>query len=139
MAVLGRARSVSRPAHQTGRADFQHPAFRPASPYDPRRATRALHRLSLICWLAGRRSCSKRCPTLVGYIQSGKLRALGVSTATRSPVLPDIPTVGEFVPGYKSSVWFGIAARRQTPADIIELLNKEINAGLADPVPQCAA
>jgi tripartite-type tricarboxylate transporter receptor subunit TctC len=72
-------------------------------------------------------------PTLVGYIQSGKLRALGVSTTTRSPVFPDIPAIGEFVPGYESSVWFGIAARRQTPAEIVELLNKEINAGLADP------
>jgi tripartite-type tricarboxylate transporter receptor subunit TctC len=72
-------------------------------------------------------------PTLVGYIQSGKLRALGVSTATRSPVFPHIPTIGEFVPGYESSVWFGIAARRQTPAEIVELLNNEINAGLADP------
>ena len=72
-------------------------------------------------------------PTLVGYIQSGKLRALGVSTTTRSPVFPDIPTIGEFVPGYESSVWFGIAARRQTPAEIVELLNKEINAGLSDP------
>jgi tripartite-type tricarboxylate transporter receptor subunit TctC len=72
-------------------------------------------------------------PTLVGYIQSGKLRALGVSTATRSLVFPDIPTIGEFVPGYESSVWFGIAARRQTPVEIVELLNKEINAGLSDP------
>jgi tripartite-type tricarboxylate transporter receptor subunit TctC len=71
-------------------------------------------------------------PTLVGYIQSGKLRALGVSTATRSPVFPDIPTIGEVIPGYESSVWFGIAARRQTPAEIVELLNKEINAGLSD-------
>jgi tripartite-type tricarboxylate transporter receptor subunit TctC len=72
-------------------------------------------------------------PSLVGYIQSGKLRALGVSTATRSPVFPEIPAISEFVPGYEASVWFGIAARRQTPAEIIELLNKEINAGLADP------
>ena len=72
-------------------------------------------------------------PTLVGYIQSGKLRALGVSTATRSPVFPDLPTIGEFVPGYESSVWFGIAARRQTPVEIVELLNKQINAGLSDP------
>jgi tripartite-type tricarboxylate transporter receptor subunit TctC len=71
-------------------------------------------------------------PTLVGYIQSGKLRALGVSTATRSAVFPDIPTIGEFVPGYEASVWFGIAARRRTPAEIVELLNKEINAGLSD-------
>jgi tripartite-type tricarboxylate transporter receptor subunit TctC len=72
-------------------------------------------------------------PSLVGYIQSGKLRALGVSTATRSPVFPEIPAISEYVPGYDTSVWFGIAARRQTPAAIIELLNKEINAGLADP------
>jgi tripartite-type tricarboxylate transporter receptor subunit TctC len=72
-------------------------------------------------------------PTLVGYIQSGRLRALGVSTTTRSPVFPDIPAIGEFVPGYESSVWFGIAARRQTPVEIIEVLNKEINAGLSDP------
>ena len=55
-------------------------------------------------------------PSLVGYIQSGKPRALGVSPATRSPVFPDIPAIGEFVPGYEASVWFGIAARRQTPA-----------------------
>ncbi len=72
-------------------------------------------------------------PSLVGYIQSGKLRALGVSTATRSPVFPEIPAISEFVPGYEASVWFGIAARRQTPVEIIELLNREINAGLADP------
>src|SRR4029077_5765324 len=72
-------------------------------------------------------------PSLVGYIQSGKLRALGVSTATRSPVFPEIPAISEFVPGYEASVWFGIAVRRQTPAEIIELLNKKINAGLADP------
>jgi len=71
-------------------------------------------------------------PSLVGYIQSGKLRALGVSTATRSLVFPDIPAIGEFVPGYEAGVWFGIAARRQTPVEIIELLNKEINAGLSD-------
>ena len=72
-------------------------------------------------------------PTLVGYIQSGKLRALGVSTTTRSSIFPDVPAIGEFVPGYQSSVWFGIAARRQTPAEIVDLINKEINAGLSDP------
>src|SRR5215470_11229198 len=71
-------------------------------------------------------------PSLVGYIQSGKLRALGVSTTTRSPVFPDLPSIGEFLPGYDASVWFGIAARSQTPGDIVQLLNKEINAGLAD-------
>jgi tripartite-type tricarboxylate transporter receptor subunit TctC len=72
-------------------------------------------------------------PTLVAYINSGRLRALGVSTATRSPVFPDLPSIGEFLAGYEASVWFGIAARRQTPADIVELLNKATNAGLSDP------
>jgi tripartite-type tricarboxylate transporter receptor subunit TctC len=72
-------------------------------------------------------------PTLVGYIQSGKLCALGVTTATRSAVFPDLPSIGEFLPGYDASVWFGVAARSQTPRDIVDLLNKEINAGLADP------
>jgi tripartite-type tricarboxylate transporter receptor subunit TctC len=72
-------------------------------------------------------------PTLVGYIQSGKLRALGVSTAKRSPVFPDLPSIGEFLPGYAASVWFGVAARSDTPKEIVELLNREINAGLADP------
>jgi tripartite-type tricarboxylate transporter receptor subunit TctC len=72
-------------------------------------------------------------PTLVAYIKSGKLRPLGVSTATRSPVFPDLPSIGEFLTGYEASVWFGIAARRQTPADIVKLLNKAINEGLSDP------
>lgn len=72
-------------------------------------------------------------PTLVGYIKSGKLRALAVTTAARSPVFPDLPTIGEFLPGYDASVWFGVAAPKQTPSDIVELLNREINAGLADP------
>jgi tripartite-type tricarboxylate transporter receptor subunit TctC len=72
-------------------------------------------------------------PTLVGYIQSGKLRPLAVTTATRSPVFPDMPSIGEFLPGYDASVWFGVAARKETPPEIVELLNKEINAGLADP------
>ena len=71
-------------------------------------------------------------PTLVGYIRAGKLRGLGVTTATRSPVFPDTPSIGEFLPGYKASVWFGIGASRQTPDAIVERLNQEINAGLAD-------
>ncbi len=71
--------------------------------------------------------------TLVGYIHAGKLRALAVTPAKRSPVLPDVPTVGEFVPGYESSVWFGIGAPQQTPGEIIARLNKAINAGLTDP------
>jgi tripartite-type tricarboxylate transporter receptor subunit TctC len=69
----------------------------------------------------------------VGYIRAGNLRALAVTTATRSDALPDIPTVGEFVPGYEATQWFGIGAPDKTPAEIIDKLNKEINAGLADP------
>ena len=67
------------------------------------------------------------------YIRAGKLRALAVTTATRSEALPDIPTVADFVPGYEASAFFGVGAPKNTPADIIEKLNKEINAGLADP------
>jgi tripartite-type tricarboxylate transporter receptor subunit TctC len=69
----------------------------------------------------------------VEYIRAGGLRALAVTGTTRSEVLPDIPVVGEFVTGYETSVWFGIGAPRNTPAEIIDKLNKEINAGIADP------
>ena len=69
----------------------------------------------------------------IGYIKAGKLRALAVTTAARSEVLPDIPTVSEFVPGYEASAWVGIGAPRNTPVEIIEKLNADINAGLADP------
>jgi tripartite-type tricarboxylate transporter receptor subunit TctC len=67
------------------------------------------------------------------YIRAGKLRPLAVTTATRSVALPDIPTVGDFVPGFEASAQFGLGAPRNTPVDVIEKLNKEINAGLADP------
>ncbi len=69
----------------------------------------------------------------IDYIKSGALRALAVTTTTRSEVLPDIPTVGEFVPGYEASAWFGIGAPKNTPVQIIDKLNEAINAGLADP------
>jgi tripartite-type tricarboxylate transporter receptor subunit TctC len=69
----------------------------------------------------------------IEYIRADKLRALAVTTTTRSEALPDIPSVGEFVPGYEASTWAGIGAPKATPAEIIEKLNKEINAGLADP------
>jgi tripartite-type tricarboxylate transporter receptor subunit TctC len=69
----------------------------------------------------------------IEYVRAGKLRALAVTTATRSPVLPDIPTVAEFVPGYESSFWTGVGAPKNTPAEIVDKLNKEINAALADP------
>jgi tripartite-type tricarboxylate transporter receptor subunit TctC len=70
----------------------------------------------------------------VEYIRAGKLRALAVTTATRSDELADVPTVGEFVPGYEASAWYGIGAPKGTPAEIVETLNKETNAALADPM-----
>ena len=70
---------------------------------------------------------------VVEHIKTGRLRALAVSTAKRLDVLPDLPTVADFVPGYESSSWFGIGAPRSTPAEIIGKLNSEINNALADP------
>jgi tripartite-type tricarboxylate transporter receptor subunit TctC len=67
------------------------------------------------------------------YVKTGKLRALGVTSATRSEQLPDVPAISEFVPGYEATQWYGIGAPRNTPADVIAKLNKEINAALADP------
>jgi tripartite-type tricarboxylate transporter receptor subunit TctC len=67
------------------------------------------------------------------YIRSARLHALGVTTATRSPVLPDVPTIGEFVPGYEASAIGGLGVPKGTPAEIVDKLNREINAGLADP------
>jgi tripartite-type tricarboxylate transporter receptor subunit TctC len=72
-------------------------------------------------------------PAAIEYIRAGKLRALAVTTSTRSEVLPDLPTVGEFVAGYEASQWYGVGAPRSTPPEVIDRLNKEINAGLADP------
>jgi tripartite-type tricarboxylate transporter receptor subunit TctC len=72
-------------------------------------------------------------PSVIEYIKSGALRALAATTTTRSDALPDIPTVGEFVPGYEASAWFGIGVPKNTPAEIVDKLNKEINAGVADP------
>jgi tripartite-type tricarboxylate transporter receptor subunit TctC len=71
--------------------------------------------------------------TSIEHIRTGKLRALAVTSATRSDVLPDVPTVSEFVPGYEASGWQGVGAPRSTPAEIIEKLNREVNAALADP------
>jgi len=69
----------------------------------------------------------------IEYIRAGKLRALAVTTATRSEALPDIPAVNEFVPGYEASGWSGFGSPKGTPTEVIDKLNKEINAGLADP------
>jgi tripartite-type tricarboxylate transporter receptor subunit TctC len=72
-------------------------------------------------------------PSSIEYVRAGKLRALAVTTAIRSEALPDVPSVGEFVPGYESSTWYGVGAPKNTPAEVVDKLNKEINAGLADP------
>jgi tripartite-type tricarboxylate transporter receptor subunit TctC len=69
----------------------------------------------------------------LGYVRDGRLRALAVTTATRSSALPDVPTIGEFLPGYEASGFFGVGAPKNTPAEIVTRLNGEINAGLADP------
>jgi tripartite-type tricarboxylate transporter receptor subunit TctC len=69
----------------------------------------------------------------IEYIRAGRLRALAVTTATPSDALPDLPTVGDFLPGYEASEWYGIAAPQNTPPEIIDILNQEINEGLADP------
>jgi tripartite-type tricarboxylate transporter receptor subunit TctC len=72
-------------------------------------------------------------PASIEYIRAGKLRALAVTSARRSEALPDLPRVGDFLPGYETSAWQGVGAPKNTPVEIIDRLNKEINAGLADP------
>jgi len=67
------------------------------------------------------------------HVRSGKVRPLAITTTTRSGALPDLPSVGDFVPGYEVNTWFGVGAPRGTPADIVDKLNEEINAALADP------
>jgi tripartite-type tricarboxylate transporter receptor subunit TctC len=69
----------------------------------------------------------------IEHIQAGKLRALAVTTAARAEALPDVPTVGDFLPGYEASAWFGVGAPKNTPAQIVETVNNEIRTGLADP------
>jgi tripartite-type tricarboxylate transporter receptor subunit TctC len=72
-------------------------------------------------------------PAAIEYVRAGKLRALGVTIATRSDALPDVPSVSEFLPGFDASVYYGIGAPKNTPAEIVEKLNQEINAALVDP------
>jgi tripartite-type tricarboxylate transporter receptor subunit TctC len=72
-------------------------------------------------------------PAAIEYIKAGRLRALAVTTVTQSEELPGIPTVSQFVPGFEASQWYGIGAPKNTPAEVVDSLNKEINAGLADP------
>ena len=72
-------------------------------------------------------------PTCAEHVKSGKLRGLAITSTTRSDVLPDLPTVAEFLPGYEASAWYGLAAPKNTPGEIVETLNKAVNAILADP------
>jgi tripartite-type tricarboxylate transporter receptor subunit TctC len=72
-------------------------------------------------------------PNSIAHIRAGSLRALAVTTATRSEILPDVPAVCEFVPGYEMTSWWGIGAPRDTPNEIVDRINREIQAGLADP------
>jgi len=72
-------------------------------------------------------------PASIEYVRAGKVRALAVATAARSPALPDVPTVGDFVRGFEASAWYGVAAPKGTPPEIVDKLNAEINAAFADP------
>jgi tripartite-type tricarboxylate transporter receptor subunit TctC len=72
-------------------------------------------------------------PSTIEYIRAGQLRALAVTSAARSELVPDLPTVGELVPGYEVSAWYGVGAPKGTPAEVINKINEEIDAGLADP------
>jgi tripartite-type tricarboxylate transporter receptor subunit TctC len=72
-------------------------------------------------------------PSSIGHIRTGKVRTLGVTGAKRVAAIPDVPTIGETVPGYEVSIWYGMAAPRGTPPEIVEKLNQAVNAGLADP------
>src|SRR6266436_6581967 len=72
-------------------------------------------------------------PAAIEYIRAGKLRALAVTTMTRSEALPHIPVVADFLPGFEASGWYGVGVPRNTPIEIVDKLNKEFNAGLADP------
>jgi tripartite-type tricarboxylate transporter receptor subunit TctC len=71
-------------------------------------------------------------PASLGYIKSSQLRALAVTSKQRQELMPDIPAMDEYVPGYEASGWYGVSAPKGTPADIVQILNKQVNAGLAD-------
>jgi tripartite-type tricarboxylate transporter receptor subunit TctC len=88
---------------------------------------------ALIDLMAGQVDAYFDAGSAIEFVRAGKLRALAVTSATRSPALPDVPTIGEFVPGFEATSWFGIGAPQHTPAEIVDKLNREINAGLVDP------
>ena len=72
-------------------------------------------------------------PSSIGHIRNGRIRAIGVTTAQRVAELPDLPTIADFLPGFEASAWYGIGAPRDTPGEIIDTLNRGINAALAEP------
>ena len=123
----GRAKLSTTPAHVAGElfkmmagVDLVHVPYRGAGP-------------ALADLLGGQVQVTLGSIASIEYVRAGKLRALAVTTATRSEVLPDLPSVGEFVPGYEASGWYGIGARTGTPAEIVDKVNKEVNAALDDP------
>jgi tripartite-type tricarboxylate transporter receptor subunit TctC len=89
---------------------------------------------ALVDLLAGQVQCMfEGITSSIEYVKAGKLRALGVTSAKRSPLLPDVPAIGEFVPGYDAAGWFGLSAPKGTPSEVVDILSKEVAAGLADP------
>ena len=90
-------------------------------------------RIGVLPWRTGRDRLVSGLVSSIEYIRTGKVRALAVTSAKPLETVPDIPTVGDFVPGYEASGWQGIGAPKSTPIEIVEKLNKEINAALADP------
>jgi tripartite-type tricarboxylate transporter receptor subunit TctC len=107
-----------------------------AKAQDPDFAARMAEVLCAICLVGRGGQIQVMFPTMsssIEYVRAGKLRALAVTTTTRSEALPQIPTVGDFVPGFEATFWIGVGAPKNTPSDIVDKLNKEINAGLADP------
>jgi tripartite-type tricarboxylate transporter receptor subunit TctC len=87
---------------------------------------------SLICLAVKCKCCSRLPPGTIDYVRTGKLHALAVTTASRADVLRDLAPVGDFVPGYEASQWYGVGAPKRTPAEIVDKLNKEINAAFVD-------
>jgi tripartite-type tricarboxylate transporter receptor subunit TctC len=118
---------IGSPAHVIGEyfklatgTDLTHVPYRGAAP-------------AVIDLLAGQIQVAfTELATSIGHVKEGKLRALAVTTATRAEVLPDVPTLAEFIPGFEASQWVGLVAPKDTPPTIIEKLNAEINAGIAD-------
>jgi tripartite-type tricarboxylate transporter receptor subunit TctC len=88
---------------------------------------------ALIDLLSGQMHVMFETPTAtIAHVKTGKLRALAVTSATRSEVLPDVPVMADFIPGFEASAWYGLGAPKDTPAEVVDTLNRSVNAGLAD-------